>query len=48
MINYKFINDTEMFLEPDWSFEEFLRSAGQRLNLPQRAAKKAFHPDGKV
>jgi hypothetical protein len=40
------MNDTEMFLEPDWSFEEFLSSAGRRLNLPQTAVKKAFHPDG--
>jgi hypothetical protein len=35
-----------MYLEPDWSFEDFLSAAGQRLTMALGAARKAFHANG--
>jgi hypothetical protein len=37
----------DMYLEAEWSFEDFLRAAGQRLYMSNGAAKRAFHCNGK-
>jgi hypothetical protein len=35
-----------MYLEASWSFDDFLRAAGQRLNMSTGQAKRAFHSNG--